>query len=197
MFRQHKAAISRPHFSGSVKTKLYYCCHTYDYTIHNYMYCNSCRIFFLYFWYIRPDYDCFMQPKHVAVTGFAIIKVVCRRATSLLLRTTSFLALFNKNWENKLWIVKKLIFCLELENNYFTQEQFVNTDTFLEVNKQKHDDGKKLSVLPDKCNLSRSCIYFCGTLMTKKEQHRKFMTTADKTSDWQFRLTCDIAPYRR
>ena len=58
-----------------------------------------------------------------------------------------------------------------------------NTYAFLEVNKHKHDGGKKLSVFPDKRNLSRICIYFCGKPMTKREQHRKFMTTADKTSD--------------
>jgi len=48
MFRLHKAAIRRPHVSESVKTKLYCCCRTYNYTIRNYTYCNSCRIFFLY-----------------------------------------------------------------------------------------------------------------------------------------------------
>ena len=40
-------------------------------------------------WYIRPEDGCFLQPKHVAVIGFAVIKFVWWRSASLWLRVIS------------------------------------------------------------------------------------------------------------
>jgi hypothetical protein len=51
------------------------------------MYTFPCSVVMsLIFWGIRLDDECFMWPKHVAVIGLVIIKFVCRRTTSLLLR---------------------------------------------------------------------------------------------------------------
>ena len=50
--------------------------------------CNGIALPFMYGYscVIRSDDGCFVQSKHVAAIGFAIIKVVCRRTTFLLLR---------------------------------------------------------------------------------------------------------------
>ena len=55
----------------------------------NYMYEYSCG---------RPDDGCFLQSKHAAVLGFAVIKVLCRRTASFLLGV----------WTTSWWVVSTL-----------------------------------------------------------------------------------------
>ena len=62
MFRLHKTSIRRPFVSEHLERKLYCCSGIYKYKIY-------------IFWYKRPDDDSFVQPKHVAAVGFAIIKL--------------------------------------------------------------------------------------------------------------------------
>jgi hypothetical protein len=52
--------------------------HTYTHIyIHTYLH-TYIHVHTYIYTYIRPDKGCFLQPKHVAAIGFAVIKVVCR-----------------------------------------------------------------------------------------------------------------------
>jgi len=78
-FRLHTAAIFGPYVSESTKRKLHSCSNTYSYKVcafYNYMCGYSCG---------RHEDGCFVQSKHAAAVGFAVIKVVCTRTASLLL----------------------------------------------------------------------------------------------------------------
>jgi hypothetical protein len=63
MFRLHKASIIRPFVSEHVERKLYCCSGTYNYRIYI---SNTSGLVMAFF----------VQPKHVAAIGFAIIKAV-------------------------------------------------------------------------------------------------------------------------
>jgi hypothetical protein len=93
--------------------------HNLRHRFYNIVYCYSCITFFYIFGYLRPDDGCFVQPKHVAAIGFAVIKVACRRTASLLLRLSfSLLCCKRQSWRD---ILKNILGYLSLPHVYCTE----------------------------------------------------------------------------